>query len=57
MAGENILLEGSYPDVFQYVNVVLSETDLASADNTALFCADRDTVVDSIILHSTSATD
>ena len=55
--GENIVLASHYPDAFQYVNVTLTEGNLASADNTALFYADRDVVVDSIILHTTSATD
>ena len=55
--GEGTLLATSYPDTFQYVCVTLTEANLASADNTALFYADREVVVDSIILHSTSATD
>ncbi len=55
--GETILDVTQYPDAFQYVNLTLTESNLATADNTALFYADRDVVVDSIILHSTSAND
>ena len=55
--GETIIPASEYPDAFQYVNVVLAQGNLSSSDNCALFYADRDVVVDSIILYTTSASD
>lgn len=56
--GENTLDVTQYPDSFQYVNIVLTDHEgIAGTENCALFYADREVVVDSIVLHTDSATD
>jgi hypothetical protein len=56
--GEKTIDVTQYPDSFQYVNIVLTDHQgIASTENCALFYADREVVVDSIVLHTDSSTD
>ena len=56
--GEKTIDVTQYPDSFQYVNIVMHDHQgIGGVENCALFYADREVVVDSIVLHTDSATD